>query len=39
MVQKANKNGLVLAAICHGPQMLAAAGVCREFLQHVRTYF
>ena len=27
LVQRANRKGLVLAAICHGPKVLAAAGV------------
>lgn len=30
MIQQADKNSLVLAAICHGPQVLAAAGVVKD---------
>ncbi|UCB53557.1 MAG: nitroreductase family protein [Candidatus Zixiibacteriota bacterium] len=29
LIQQADKKGLVLAAICHGPQVLAAAGVVK----------
>ena len=30
MIQEADKKGLVLAAICHGPQVLAAAGALQD---------
>jgi len=30
MIREADKKGLVLAAICHGPQVLAAAGVLQD---------
>jgi nitroreductase/putative intracellular protease/amidase len=30
LIQEADRKGLVLAAICHGPQVLAAAGVVKD---------